>query len=156
MYSGVETPLLTSPNASATGVTATSLSSSSSSAFPRGSLDVEEEDDESADESDEADDTESLSSGSGGDPVRATKVARYMFGAFVGLSLFGRWDWGDLRNTDADLALLNTTALSAPISTSSLPQAHVMGVGHQLWKRSLSMDDKPRPVSYTHLRAHET
>ena len=145
VYSGVETPLLTSPNASATDVTATSLSSSSSSAFPRGSLDVEEEDDESADESDEADDTESLSSGSGGDPVRATKVARYMFGAFVGLSLFGRWDWGDLRNTDADLALLNTTALSAPISTSSLPQAHVMGVGHQLWKRSLSMDDKPRP-----------
>ena len=147
VHSGIETPPPTSPYSSATGVTAaSSSSSSSSSAFPHGPLDVEveDEDDESADESDEADDTESLSSGSGGEPVRATKVARYMFGAFVGLSLFGRSDWGDLRNTDADLTLLNTTAVSAPMS-SSLPQAHVMGVGHQLWKRSLSMDHKPQP-----------
>lgn len=81
------------------------------------------------DESDDADDSESVSSG--GEPMR-TKAARYMLGAFLIPSLLGRSDWGT----------------EAPDAT---PQAHVMGVCHQLWKRSLGSSDTVHPYNHVPL-----
>lgn len=78
------------------------------------------------DESDDADDSESVSSG--GEPMR-TKAARYMLGAFLIPSLLGRADWGT----------------EAP---GVVPQTHVMGVCHQLWKRSLGSSDAAHPYDH--------
>lgn len=83
------------------------------------------------DESDDADDSESVSSG--GEPMR-TKAARYMLGAFLIPSLLGRADWGT----------------EAPSAAS---QTHVMGVCHQLWKRSLGSLDTVHP--YDHIPLYD-
>lgn len=96
--------------------------------------DGDESDDADADDGD-ADEFESVSSGSSAaESVRASKVARYMLGAFVGLSVWAPGDWG--------------------VSEHEPParHAHVMGVGHQVWKRSFGAASTPH--FYDRVPAH--
>ena len=96
---------------------------------------IPEEGDELADDSDDADDADESASSDSPEPERASKTARYMFGAFAGLSFMGRSsDWG---------------ADSAPTSS----HVRVLGATHQLVKRASTYLPQPHPYDHVPLVA---
>ncbi|WFD19036.1 hypothetical protein MCAP1_001251 [Malassezia caprae] len=89
---------------------------------------IPEEGDDLADDSDDGDDADDSASSDSAEPERAAKTARYMFGAFAGLSFMGRsTDWG---------------ASTPPASA----HVRVLGASHQLVKRATPY--LPEPHTY--------
>lgn len=92
---------------------------------------IPEEGDDLADDSDDGDDADDWASSGSTEPERTAKTARYMFGAFAGLSFMGRsTDWG----------------ASPPPSSAHV---RVLGASHQLVKRTTPYLSEPH--AYDHV-----
>lgn len=95
---------------------------------------IPDEGDDLADESDDGDDADDSASSDSAEPERASKAARYMFGAFAGLTFMGRHtDWGHAA------------------SSAASSQVRVLGASHQLVKRATPYLSEPHVYDHVPL-----